>query len=182
MTRAPKPSPVLSDADAKVWAEVTKVARPLKNRAPAAPLPRVRAIVAESNNLPDPAFKATARVAMNATLDATWDRKIRTGEVLPEMIIDLHGSSQAQAFQKLQRGLAKAASRRARLVLIITGKGDPDPETWPAPDPRRGMLRQAFPAWLETPEVARYVSSVRQAHNRHGGAGAWYVILKRVRE
>ncbi len=181
MTRPPKPAPVISGDDALHWAEAVKAARPLKNRGTPAPLPRVRAVVVPSDILPAFSGKANARSPMNATLDATWDRKIRTGEVLPDMILDLHGHSQAQAFQKLQRGLLKAAARRARLVLVITGKGDPDPETWPAPDPRRGMLRQAFPGWLETAEIAPHISSVRPAHARHGGAGAWYVILKRAR-
>lgn len=181
MTRPPKPLPVLTKHDADTWAEATKTARPLKNRPAPNPLPRVRAVVVPHDSAPFYSGKANARTPLNATLDATWDRKIRTGEVAPDMIIDLHGHSQTQAFQKLQRGLAKAASRHARLVLVITGKGDPDPQTWPAPDPRRGMLRQAFPAWLETPDIAPLISSVRPAHKRHGGAGAWYVILKRVR-
>jgi DNA-nicking Smr family endonuclease len=181
MSRAPKPQPVLPAADAQIWADAVKTAKPLKNRPAPSPLPRVRAVVSHSDLLPSLPSQRTSRPAFNATLDATWDRKIRTGEVLPDMIIDLHGHSQMQAFQKLQRGITKAVSRRARLVLVITGKGDPDPETWPAPDPRRGMLRQAFPAWLESSDIAPYVASVRQAHKRHGGAGAWYVVLKRLR-
>jgi DNA-nicking Smr family endonuclease len=181
MTRVPKPKPVLGEGDMQAWAEVTQSAKPLKSRPSAPPMPRVRAMVAEPSFDSPPAMKGNARPAFNATLDATWDRKIKTGEVQPEMSIDLHGHSQKQAFEKLKRGIAKAASRHARLVLVITGKGDPDPETWPAPDPRRGMLRQAFPSWLEAPDVAPYIASVRQAHVRHGGAGAWYVVLKRVR-
>jgi DNA-nicking Smr family endonuclease len=182
MSRAPKPQPVLPEADAQIWADAVKTAKPLKNRPPAAPLPRVRAHVVAPVELTE--FKGRGRTGspLNATLDATWDRKIRTGEVLPDMIIDLHGHSQMHAFQKLRHGISKAAARRARLVLVITGKGDPDPETWPAPDPRRGMLRQAFPAWLESSDIAPCVTSVRQAHKRHGGGGAWYVVLKRVRD
>jgi DNA-nicking Smr family endonuclease len=182
MSRSPKPVPVLDAADAQAWAAETKSARPLKNRPPAAPLPRVRAHVIAPTSLPDIRGHARTGSPLNATLDATWDRKIRTGEVLPDMIIDLHGHSQMHAFRKLQQDIRKAAARRARLVLVITGKGDPDPETWPAPDPRRGMLRQAFPAWLEASDIAPYITSVRQAHKRHGGAGAWYVVLKRVRD
>jgi DNA-nicking Smr family endonuclease len=181
MTRAPKPKPVLTADAEQAWAEATKNAQPLKARPSAPPLPRVRAVVAEAAFDSGPPLKGNARPAFNATLDATWDRKIKTGEVQPDMIIDLHGHSQKQAFEMLKRGVARAAARRARLVLVITGKGDPDPETWPAPDPRRGMLRQAFPNWLEAPDVAPYIASVRQSHLRHGGAGAWYVVLKRVR-
>jgi DNA-nicking Smr family endonuclease len=182
MPRPPKPTPVLGQSDATAWADATKGAKPLTARPTAPPLPRVRAVVAEPGFDSVPAVRGSQRLAFNATLDATWDRKLRTGEVQPDMIIDLHGHSQKQAFDLLQRGLVKAHRRRARLVLVITGKGDPDPATWPAPDPRRGMLRQAFPNWLETPDIAAYITSVRQAHKRHGGAGAWYVVLKRLRE
>ncbi|WP_425459704.1 Smr/MutS family protein [Hankyongella ginsenosidimutans] len=45
-----------------------------------------------------------------------------------------------------------------------------------------GILRAALPQWLETPALRPFVAALRPAHPRHGGAGAWYVILRRVRE
>jgi DNA-nicking Smr family endonuclease len=180
MSRVPKPE--LAGPDRLAWADATRTTTPLKARPTAQPLPRIRPFVGQPEPDPAPRARSNRRPALGATLDATWDRKIRTGQVSPELVIDLHGHSQKAAFDKLARGLARAVSRRARLVLVITGKGDPDPEVWPAPDPRRGLLRQAFPLWLESADIAPFVSSVRQAHPRHGGAGAWYVIPTRIRE
>ena len=116
-----------------------------------------------------------------ATLDRRWDERLARGEVLPEMIIDLHGASLQQAHGRLVRGLARAHARSARLVLVITGKGSaPDPRPLP-PDAYRGVLRDALPDWLMEPALRAHIAAARPAHQRHGGTGATYLILKRAR-
>jgi DNA-nicking Smr family endonuclease len=43
-----------------------------------------------------------------------------------------------------------------------------------------GVLRQRLPEWLGEPEIRPVVSGFAQAHRMHGGAGAYYVFLKRA--
>jgi DNA-nicking Smr family endonuclease len=62
-----------------------------------------------------------------------------------------------------------------RVLLVVTGKGARGGEGG------RGVIRAALPHWLETPALRPYVAALRAAHPRHGGAGAWYVILRRRR-
>lgn len=57
----------------------------------------------------------------------------------------------------------------ARCVLVITGKGKAG----------EGVIRKRFLDWLNAPDVRAHVSSYAQAHQKHGGAGAFYVFLKR---
>ena len=54
-------------------------------------------------------------------------------------------------------------------MLVITGKGRAG----------EGVIRKRFLDWLNTPDVRDQVASYAQAHQRHGGGGAFYVFLKR---
>ncbi|MEC7257418.1 MAG: Smr/MutS family protein, partial [Pseudomonadota bacterium] len=50
------------------------------------------------------------------------------------------------------------------------------------PIPRvRGILRRQVPHWLTTPPLAQAVLDFTPAHIRHGGEGAFYVYLRRLR-
>lgn len=57
----------------------------------------------------------------------------------------------------------------ARAVLVITGKGFAE----------EGVLRRRTPEWLADPRLSSVVAGLSPADDRHGGAGAWYVALKR---
>ncbi len=71
---------------------------------------------------------------------------------------------------------------RARLdhagaVLVITGKGRREAD---GSEPTgAGVLRRRLPQWLSDPDLRVHVSGFAPAHRDHGGAGAWYVFLRR---
>jgi DNA-nicking Smr family endonuclease len=167
-----------------LWAAVAGAARPLVRTRAAPHLPKPQIKVTATPALPR-LVSAVPRGGLDpakATLDRTWDRKTALGEVLPDMVVDLHGHSLAQAHQLLIRGLHKAVTRRARLLLVITGKGArPDPRPLP-PDSYRGVLRDALPQWLASDDLRGHIAATRPAHVRHGGEGATYVILRRARD
>lgn len=156
--------------------------------APAAPAPPAPAAIPAA---------ARAPVAPAETLDSRWDRKIRSGRLVPDATVDLHGMTVEAARHYLHRRLFEAEARGARVVLVITGKG-----SLPGPTPAdlmpgfgggigggtgggRGMLRGAIrahlPRWLGEDRLSERIAAVRRAHPVHGGAGAVYVILKRPR-
>ena len=58
-----------------------------------------------------------------------------------------------------------------RLVLIVTGKGK-DGE---------GVLRREVPRWLSQSPFSNLVSGYEIASIQHGGSGALYVQVKRLR-
>jgi DNA-nicking Smr family endonuclease len=87
--------------------------------------------------------------------------------------------SREHAFAQLERHMQRAYARHARLVLVITGKGKTGANAFPTP--LNGLLRTALPGWLETPALRPFIAAVRPAHPRHGGAGAFYVVLRRQR-
>jgi len=43
------------------------------------------------------------------------------------------------------------------------------------------VLRQQAPRWLRSGPHAAHIVGIYQAHPRHGGAGAFYVYLKKRR-
>ena len=66
---------------------------------------------------------------------------------------------------------------RARVVLVITGL--PRPAEAADRGDRRGAIRAKLIDWLAAGPHASRIAAVRNAHRRHGGAGAVYVVLKR---
>lgn len=104
--------------------------------------------------------------------------RLKRGKLRPEGKLDLHGMTLAEAHPELIRFILSAHAAGKRLVLIVTGKGRDRDEGGPIPA-RRGALRHQVPVWLGQPPVAAHVLQVTAAHPRHGGAGAYYVYLRR---
>jgi DNA-nicking Smr family endonuclease len=184
---APAPSlkpRALGVQEAELWARLTAQTKALPQKITTPHLPKLKLRVPPALHAPSvPRVSAARNVDLaSASLDRTWDRKTALGEVQPDMVVDLHGHSLAQAHQLLIRALHKAVTRRARILLVITGKGaKPDPVPLP-PGSYRGVLRDALPQWLARDDLRGHIAATRPAHIRHGGAGATYVILKRARE
>lgn len=113
------------------------------------------------------------------TLDGSWDKRISTGRVEPDMTIDLHGETLASAHARLNRSLDFAVRTGARIILLITGK--PARDNPRMPPTSRGVIRASVGDWLAASTHAGRIAAIRTAHPRHGGAGALYVILRRER-
>ncbi|MCH2093907.1 MAG: Smr/MutS family protein [Rhodobacteraceae bacterium] len=106
--------------------------------------------------------------------------RLQRGKLKPEARLDLHGMTLDQAHPALLRFILSSQSQGRRLVLVITGKGQKDDPFDPIPR-RRGVLKQQVPQWLKMAPVAQAVLQVTESHVRHGGAGAYYVYLRRNR-
>ena len=160
-----------------VWSRVAATVRPLKGRprVKAAPAPRVVEVAAPAPEPPKVSHYAIAQPVDATTLDGGWDRRLRGGKLAPDRSLDLHGYGRDQAYDILSRAIEDASLAGQRVLLVVTGKGarDADGET------RRGVIRASLPHWLETPALRPYVAALRPAHPRHGGSGAFYVLLRR---
>ena len=110
---------------------------------------------------------------------ATEDR-LRRGQMEPDARIDLHGMTQGSAHRTLFAWLATAHARGHRLVLVVTGKGNPKNDgNAPWMMSEHGVLKQMVPRWLNEPELAALIAHSRPAHAKHGGEGALYVYLRK---
>jgi DNA-nicking Smr family endonuclease len=88
------------------------------------------------------------------------------------MVIDLHGYTLAAAHAALDNGLEQALTGGCRVILLITGRA-------PRDGGRRGIIHASFREWLAASRHARRIAAVRPAHPRHGGTGAFYLVLRR---
>lgn len=173
----------LSAHERALWARVAASVKPLPGKAAPA-LPMVAPAPAEPaparlppKPQPKPERPAAIRPAtppkphpLGAPLDGTWDRQISRGRLSPDRVIDLHGHTLADAHASLAAAIH--ANDGARVILVITGKGRPD---------RPARIRAELMHWLERPDMRAAVASLRPAHPRHGGGGAFYVILRRAK-
>ena len=108
------------------------------------------------------------------TLDGSWDRKLKSGNVEPDRILDLHGMNLDAAWVAIDRTLEDAIRRGDRIVLLITGHHRPG-----EPPVQRGRIRAAVHDWLAASRHSASIAAVRGAHRRHGGGGSLYLILRR---
>jgi DNA-nicking Smr family endonuclease len=151
-----------SDEERKLFEQTFKEGRPIK-----AGLPKKTV------------KKKTAATGPSGVNGATQER-LRRGMLEPDARIDLHGMTQTAAHRTLFAWLAAAHKNGHRLVLVITGKGNPkNAEDAPWMTSSHGVLKQMVPRWLNEPELAALIASARPAHAKHGGGGALYVYLRK---
>ncbi|NBB96630.1 MAG: DNA mismatch repair protein MutS [Alphaproteobacteria bacterium] len=198
-----KKRPALSPEDRDLWARVARTARPLKtdlahlfdpepdeSEAPQTPPSRrrqpftgkvVRPVgsgAAPADNLMRPLSEASADAPV--VMDKRRFQRMTRGKLQPEARIDLHGMTLAQAHGALNGFILRAQAEGLRLVLVITGKGRQAVDDGPIPR-RRGALKHDVPQWLRMAPLSGAVLELREAHARHGGSGAYYVYLRRMR-
>lgn len=113
-------------------------------------------------------------------MDRRAHQAMTRGRLRPEDLIDLHGMTVAQAHPALIRFILSSQAAGLRLVLVITGKGRRSNDDGPIPQ-RVGALRHHLPHWLSQPPLGGTALQITPAHARHGGAGAFYVYLRRAR-
>jgi DNA-nicking Smr family endonuclease len=189
MTRKPK--------DFDLWLETAKTVKPLLHRPskPHAPsrkaLPKIeRASLATPSvshvHIPSPLHKAPPPIT---GLDRRTTQRLTRGQADIERRLDLHGTGVEMARIRLQQFLRVAQQEGARTVLVITGKGDSPysrhtlhgADHFHAPE-RAGRLRRLVPEWFHEAEFRVLVSGFQPAHPKHGGGGAFYVRIRRLRE
>lgn len=170
-----------------LWATVAAGVTPLPGRSvsaeDAAAAPAVgrkqdpaAGIRAQARAAERPAPRALAPASL---ADRSGERRVRRGKVDLEGRIDLHGMTQDAARLALRAFLLEGRARGARVVLVITGKGDPRDRRYFGAD-RPGVLRRRLPDWLSEPDIRSFIGGFSPAHASHGGLGAFYVFLKRM--
>ena len=114
-------------------------------------------------------------------MDAKSYKVMQRGKLKPEGRIDLHGMTVAQAHPALISFILSSQASGKRLVLVITGKGGKRDEPGAIAPQRMGALKRQVPHWLTMAPVSSAVLQVSESHIRHGGAGAYYGYLRRMR-
>jgi DNA-nicking Smr family endonuclease len=128
-----------------------------------------------------PAKPASSR-AGGSGLDGNTAEQLRRGRLTPGARIDLHGLTEERAHSALLAFLRRAQKDGVKLALVITGKGNPADDDGAAWTMRRhGVLKEMAPRWLNEKAFAGLIAGSGPAHRRHGGDGALYVYLRKIR-
>ena len=99
-------------------------------------------------------------------------KKLATGKTKIDARLDLHGMWLNEAHRSVVNFILNARDHGKRRLLIITGKGGVD---------GGGRIRSELPMWLGDPQIAGLISAFNQSSPRHGGAGAFYIVLRKSR-
>lgn len=151
----------VSDQERREFEQDFRLARPIKPKAP----PR-----------------AAKKPGGAGGLDGNTQERLNRGLIAPDATLDLHGKTMVAAHRALNHFLRGARERDNRLIVVVTGKGNPrapDAAAWTQSP--HGVLKDMVPRWLAEPELKQWVARVQPAHIRHGGDGALYVYLRKNR-
>jgi DNA-nicking Smr family endonuclease len=183
----PRRKRALSEEERALWDSVAKQIKPLRKKSRAAKpqdaSPAVETpLAAKTTALP----KLLASVKLPRTpkpeapplapLGRRERSQLSRGRKQIDARLDLHGMTQTRAHRALSGFLQRAHDEGLTFVLVITGKGKTT-----GPDSERGVLRRQVPQWLNLPEFRALVVGFEEAHIGHGGEGALYVRIRRMR-
>jgi len=189
------------DEDALLWKRIAETTKPLPGRAvkppaakpaPKKPKPRTAPATPAQRSAPParpappkPSEPPELKSGEARGLDRRTADRLRRGQFAIEARVDLHGQTRESAHRALTAFIAGSHKAGRRCVLVITGKGGPpgarDQDRSIMPDRERGVLRREVPRWLNEPDLRPLILGFVQAQPVHGGAGAFYVLLRRQR-
>jgi DNA-nicking Smr family endonuclease len=101
-------------------------------------------------------------------------QKLRKGQFPIQDYVDLHGLTKQEAEVKIRDFLLQSYRLGLRCVLIVHGRGLNSENHIP-------VLKERLPVWLKQGPVKKIVLAFSTARPYDGGAGAIYVLVKRLR-
>lgn len=107
-------------------------------------------------------------------MDRKNAERLRKGRASVDATLDLHGMTQDQAQSALSGFIRRGFDMDWRVVVVVTGRGSRSGEP--------GVLRSRLPHWLNGAGLRPFVVGFTQAQPKDGGAGAFYVRLRRHRD
>ncbi|MBN1208139.1 MAG: Smr/MutS family protein [Myxococcaceae bacterium] len=105
-------------------------------------------------------------------IDRNLLRALRRGDFALQGHLDLHGMTQAEAKDAVERFLTDSRRTGKRCVLIVHGRGLHSKDQIP-------VLKERLRVWLSQKRIGKVVLAFATARPHDGGAGAVYVLLRR---
>jgi len=101
-------------------------------------------------------------------------KKLRNGDFSYQDSLDLHRLNRQQARELVTQFVCEGFSRKFRCILIVCGRGLNSENKEP-------VLKQNLVTWLTRSPLKRFILAFASARSWDGGAGAFYVLLRRNR-
>lgn len=169
----------LRPEETELWRRVVRHVAPYPGKAAPEPIGAVflpaSPALPPRQEAPPPIRPAKVPAQRPIAPDRGGEKRVRRGRLEIAAKLDLHGFHQESARRALEIFLERSAEEGARVVLVVTGKGQRRGQGEPQP----GVLRTQTPFWLAAPHLRALVAGYASAHAKHGGEGAFYVFLRR---
>lgn len=162
----------IDDNDAKIWNEAIKDIKKLSKKS-------IRVlqyvedkpiVINSTNNAIQPTRIQHQILNDKTNISRKVNKNIDGGKISPQAIIDLHGMTEDQAYNAFSNFVHKSYNQQLRFVLAITGKGTIE---------RPSILNAKIKLWVNLPQINPYILRFSQASVKHGGKGAFYIILRK---
>lgn len=169
-----------------LWRAAMRDVKPLKGRAPPAKDKKSKHKKSSAQVSVDFAVPLPSRgekLKTGTEVDKNTALRFQRGEMPVEARLDLHGYVLAEAETALKLFVRQCWHRRARCILVITGKGgrlQAADEDW-FMQGSSGTIRGMAPGWLQSPDMRGMILQTAQARPKDGGKGAFYILLRRQR-
>jgi DNA-nicking Smr family endonuclease len=157
--------------DVGLWDLAMQDVTPLVGRDSMADLKPLPPKIRVKNRASAPVMASPYLPSQARDLDKSTQKKLSRGEMQIEAVLDLHGYTQDDAYAALNPFILQAYHAGLRCVLVITGKGRDG----------AGVLKSRLQDWLDSPLLRPVVLQVKPAQAKHGGGGAFYVLIRRAR-
>jgi DNA-nicking Smr family endonuclease len=182
----PKKKPAPEDDDASLFFQAMDGVQQITNRGEApTPNPRLPEIIDEN-------AEALAQLSELVAGDGDFDiagsdefiegaspgtdrnllRALRRGDFSIQGQLDLHGKTQVEARDAVERFLSDSRRSGKRCVLIVHGRGLNSKDQVP-------VLKGQLKGWLSQKRIGNMVLAFATARPQDGGTGAVYVLLRR---
>lgn len=168
----PRKGKDIPEDETALWEQVMADVTPMPGRQKPASRPApVQAKTIPAVQIREAAPARGSAAPAGRDLDRRTQQKLERGQMEIEAVLDLHGYGRGEAREKLAAFMAACYARDMRCVLVITGKGKGGD----------GVLRRDLPDWMDESPFSGIVLRATPARGKHGGSGAFYVLLRRRR-
>ena len=171
---------IIGTEDLKAWKQFSETVEKVDSNihTETKPLPKLNAEAStnsiKTNSVALGVLHKKLEMANSKDIDKNLVKKMDAGTLPIEGKLDLHGKNIAEAHAEVLNFILSAFNSGKRLLLIITGKGVKSPEG-------RSVLRDELPNWLNDKRIAGMILRFNYANRKHGGHGAFYVLIRRRR-
>jgi DNA-nicking Smr family endonuclease len=183
-------SRVLRPEEVKLWHKIAKSTRPLNGKSFIDLEEQFQAAIEKLVEEQIPKIVKTNSVVISKKpivsltqapiQDAKHHKKVRRGKLQIDDVLDLHGQNQDIARTNLYGFISRNIDNRSRILLVITGKGinKKDDTEFDLLVQPRGILRRRLKDWIHEYPNRQKIAGISEAHIKHGGYGAFYILLK----
>ena len=115
-------------------------------------------------------------ININSKNEERSKSKIRT--------IDLHGLSLENANLNIKKFINESFEKKFRKIKVITGKGSRSKaQENPYVSNELSILRNSVPEFIRNDaSLIKKIQKIYEAHPNEGGEGAFYILLKKIKE